>query len=67
MGPCVRRSNQGSGLLEANLAGYARKPPEIGAGLAPGLPPPGRGEAEPLLEEERSGQAPALHQVIYNQ
>ena len=42
MGPCVRRSNHGSGLLEANLAGYARKPPEIGEGLAPGKAKPSR-------------------------
>ena len=46
-----------------NLAVYARKP----AGLVPGLSPPGRGEAEPLLKEEREGQGYLLHQVIYNQ
>ncbi len=40
-----------------NLAGYARKTSRVrGAGLAPGLPPPGRGEAEPLLEGEREGK-----------
>ncbi len=45
-----------------DLAGDTRKPPDVGAGFAPGLPPPGRGEAEPLLKEEREGGMP-LHYI----
>ena len=53
---------------QVNLAGYARKPPDVGAGLVRGAqPPPGRGEAEPLLRKSGRQQAPNPLQVIYNQ